>query len=77
MAKTSFSSRNMHTPICSKQIACDGANLSGPGSKERGYCVKCKEAMEKKNKPPAPLKGANTVLKIELRRIDSKKKGEE
>jgi hypothetical protein len=77
MAKTSFSSRNMHTPICSKQIACDGGNLSGPGSKKRGYCVKCKEAMERKTKKPPPLRGENTALNIEQRRIDSLKKGGE
>lgn len=59
--KQSYSSTNMRTPICLKQVACDGINLVGP-SAERGYCGKCKEAMEKKNKPPKPLKGENSAL---------------
>lgn len=61
------------TPLCTKMLACDGANLSGP-SVERGYCSKCRDAMEKKNKPQKPLKGENSALKEEQRRIDSLKK---
>lgn len=59
--KQYYSTSDMRTPICSKMIACDGANLA-PRAIERGYCGKCKEAMEKKNKPPKPLRGENSAL---------------
>ena len=58
-------------------VACDGANLVGKHRLERGMCLKCEDAINKKTKKPKPLKGENTGLPIELRRIDStKKKGD-
>lgn len=63
----------LQTPMCAKQIACDGINLVGEAVRERGYCVKCKEAMEKKNKTSPPLKGANTALREIQRRMILKK----
>lgn len=49
--------KDARIPICTKQIACDGENLNQL-SAARGYCGKCKEAMEKKAKGPKPLKGS-------------------
>jgi hypothetical protein len=66
----------LQTPMCTKMIACDGVNLVS-AARERGYCNKCGDAMAKKNKAPPPLKGENSALPVEMRRIDSKKKGEE
>lgn len=67
---------SLHTPMCSKQIACDGINLVG-AARERGYCTKCAEAEEKKaKKTTPPLKGANTALREVQRRTILKKGGE-
>jgi hypothetical protein len=43
------SSTDMRAPVCQKQIACDGTNLT-PKSRERGYCGRCREAMERRAK---------------------------
>lgn len=64
--KQYYSTSDMRTPICNKMVACDGNNLVG-NSAERGYCGKCKDAMEKKNKQPKPLKGENSALSEKLR----------
>ena len=44
-----YSSSDMRVPLCQKQIACDGASLA-PRSRERGYCGRCNEAMERRAK---------------------------
>lgn len=75
MTKPKPSTAPYHTPICTKQIACDGDNLN-MRSRERGYCGKCADAMEKKTRGPKPLKGENTALAEAQRRLDALKKKE-
>jgi hypothetical protein len=36
---------NPHAPTCREQLACDGKVL-GRAAIERGYCDRCKKAME-------------------------------
>jgi hypothetical protein len=45
--KKSYSTLDMRTPLCLKQVACDGVNLA-PSARERGYCARCKVAMERR-----------------------------
>jgi hypothetical protein len=71
--KQSYSSTNLRTPICSHMIACDGANLVGKNRIEKGMCGKCEETLEKKKKAAPPLKGENSALSVEERRIDALK----
>jgi hypothetical protein len=59
-------------PMCLVQIACDGANLQGP-RRDMGICGKCSEAQERRLKKAPPLKGENTALPVEVRRIDALK----
>jgi hypothetical protein len=68
----------MRAPICTAQVACDGDNLT-TASRERGYCGKCKDAMDrrKKAKDAKPLRGENTALREVQRRTILKPKGEE
>jgi hypothetical protein len=74
--KPSYSTTNLQTPICTAQVACDGDNLN-IASRERGYCGKCRDAMEKKkDKTPKPLRGENTALYEAQRRTLQKPKGE-
>ena len=68
--KQSYSTTNMKTPICTRMIACDGANLVGKNRLEKGMCLRCEEALAKRNKPKPPLKGENTALPENLRRKD-------
>jgi hypothetical protein len=42
--------------LCEKQVACDGETLYG-ASIERGYCGKCKKALDKRGKDSPKLKG--------------------
>ena len=74
--KPSYSGSDMRVPICTAQVACDGVNLNAV-SRERGYCGKCRDAMDKKkNKEQPPLRGANTALR-EVQRRTILKKGDE
>lgn len=71
----SYSTTNMQTPICTKQLACDGDNLVG-ASRERGYCNRCRDAEERRaDKGRKPLRGANTALYDAQRRTIQKPKG--
>ena len=45
--KRQYSTLDLRVPMCQKQIACDGANLAVP-ARERGYCDRCKKALEKR-----------------------------
>ena len=65
--KQSYSTTNMKTPICTRMIACDGANLIGNKRLERGMCLKCEDALDKKTKKPKPLKGENSALNEKMR----------
>lgn len=66
----------MRVPICTAQIACDGDNLTA-ASRERGYCGKCRNAMERrKDKTVKPLRGENTALREVQRRTILKPKGD-
>lgn len=47
---SAHSSRALNTPICTKQVACDGNNLTSPKRIETGCCGKCDEAIKKKEK---------------------------
>jgi hypothetical protein len=67
--KPSYSSTNLRTPICTKMVACDGANLVGKNRIEKGYCGKCEEALEKRKKAAPPLKGENSALQGKLREL--------
>lgn len=62
--KPSYSTTNMQTPICTKLLACDGVNLVGDAARTRGYCAKCRDAMEKKATGPkvTPPRGENSAL---------------
>lgn len=72
--KASYSTTNLQTPMCTKQLACDGDNLVG-AARTRGFCNKCKEAEEKRaNKGPKPLRGENTALYEAQRRTIQKPK---
>ena len=73
--KPSYSTNNMRTPICTKQVACDGDNLNIQSS-ERGYCGKCKDAMERRAKTEKPLRGENTALREVQRWTILKPKGD-
>jgi len=42
-----YSTLDLRTPLCLKQVACDGANLA-PSTRERGYCDRCKVAMARR-----------------------------
>ena len=41
------STLDLRVPMCQKQLACDGSNLA-PAARERGYCDRCKKALEKR-----------------------------
>lgn len=75
--KPSYSGMDMRTPICTKQVACDGINLVG-NARERGYCNKCMDALAKKAAGPKVIapRGENSALNIKKSRIDSLKKKE-
>lgn len=49
---------NMHLPVCTAQIACDGARVKTGNS----ICYRCRDKAEKRNKPPPPLKGEKAAL---------------
>jgi hypothetical protein len=74
--RQSYSGTDMRLPICTKQVACDGDNLN-VASRERGYCGKCAEAMKRRSKTPPPLRGENTALSMETRRMELFKKRRE
>ena len=65
-----MSVKNLTTPICSLQIACDGATLYGP-RRAAGSCGKCAEAQEKRHKV-VPPKGINSALPSHLLKKDLK-----
>ena len=67
--KPSYSGMDMRVPLCTKMIACDGANLVGKNRLEKGMCLKCEEALAKRNKPKPPLKGENSALQGKLRNL--------
>lgn len=45
--KRQYSTLDLRTPLCLKQVACDGTNLA-PKARERGYCDRCKVAMARR-----------------------------
>jgi hypothetical protein len=68
-AKPSYATTNLKTPICTAMLACDGDNLNVL-SRERGYCGKCKDAMDKRAKKGStkPLRGETTGLSASEKR---------
>jgi hypothetical protein len=74
--KPSYGTTVLRTPICTAQVACDGDNLNVL-SRERGYCGRCKDAMDRRKKTePKPLRGEKTALYEENRRTLQKPKGD-
>lgn len=64
---------NMQLPLCSVQVACDGAVIKQGAS----ACHRCREKLAKKNKAPPALKGAKTCVSGAERREMGKLKDEQ
>ena len=57
---------NKKTTFCKVQRACDGAALTTASRIEKGVCLKCEEAAEKRKKVVEP-RGINSALPASLR----------
>lgn len=44
---------NLHLPVCTAQVACDGAQVKTGNT----VCHRCKKKLEDRNKPAPKLRG--------------------